>query len=195
MRSWASARPEGKAMLPVLRTERLTLRLVEPDEAEKVVRYLVRNREHLRPWEPRRRPEYYTLPMWRHTPQIERRQAHEGIGFRFRILVTGGDGEFAGVVALRDVAYGSLRSATLGYSMDAGQTGLGYAKEAIQAVLEFAFGELRLKRLQATVMPHNERSRRLLASLGFECEGVLRQFLEIEGIWRDHEIWSRLANP
>ncbi|RYG42012.1 GNAT family N-acetyltransferase [bacterium] len=182
-------------MLPVLRTERLILRLVEPDEAEKVVRYLVRNREHLRPWEPRRRPEYYALSTWRHTPQIERRQAVDGIGFRFRILINGGDGEFAGVVALRDVAYGSLRSATIGYSMDAVQEGNGYAKEAVQAVLEFAFGELRLKRIQATVMPHNERSRHLLRATGFACEGLLRQYLEIEGVWRDHEIWSRLSQP
>lgn len=182
-------------MLPVLRTERLTLRLVEPDETEKLVRFLARNRDHLRAWEPRRRPEYYTVAAWRLTPEVERRQAREGTGYRFRMLVNGGDGEFVGVVALRDVMYGSLRNATLGYSLDHQATGRGYGREAVEAVLEYAFGDLRLKRVEACVMPENERSRRLLAAVGFEKEGLLRQSLEIEGTWRDHEVWSRLANP
>ncbi|CAN5417626.1 GNAT family protein [soil metagenome] len=182
-------------MLPVLRTQRLTLRLIEPDEAEKLVRFLVRNREHLRPWEPRRRTEYYTLNVWRNTPEVERKMAREGTGYRFRILINDAGSEFAGVVALRDVAFGSLRNATLGYSLDCGVLGKGYAREAVEAVLEFALGELKLKRIEACVMPENEPSRRLLTAVGFEKEGLLRQSLEIEGVWRDHEIWSRIANP
>jgi ribosomal-protein-alanine N-acetyltransferase len=48
-------------------------------------------------------------------------------------------------------------------------------REALTAVLDHCFEQLELNRLQALVMPRNERSQRLLLGLGFAPEGLLRQ--------------------
>ena len=46
----------------------------------------------------------------------------------------------------------------------------------------------------ANIQPGNERSIRLVESLGFECEGYSPRFLRINGRWRDHERWALLAD-
>ena len=45
---------------------------------------------------------------------------------------------------------------------------------------------LRLHRVQANHLPENQRSARLLQRLGFRVEGLAREYLYINGAWRDH---------
>jgi RimJ/RimL family protein N-acetyltransferase len=59
--------------------------------------------------------------------------------------------------------------------------GRGYGYEAAQLGLAFAFAELNLHRVQATVFSYNERSIALLEKLGFRREGVYREFLQRDG--------------
>jgi ribosomal-protein-alanine N-acetyltransferase len=62
--------------------------------------------------------------------------------------------------------------------------------EALQAAIAFVFGPLRVHRIQANYMPHNLRSGRLLERLGFVEEGLARDYLLIDGRWRDHVLTS-----
>jgi len=48
--------------------------------------------------------------------------------------------------------------------------------EALEAIIEFGFQTVGLNRIQAVVMPSNVASERLLEKLGFEPEGVLREY-------------------
>ena len=60
-------------------------------------------------------------------------------------------------------------------------------REALIAIVEHAFShEIHLHRIQANVRPENLRSLRLLESLGFEREGIAKDYLFINGAWRDH---------
>ncbi|MCK6430817.1 MAG: GNAT family N-acetyltransferase, partial [Burkholderiaceae bacterium] len=68
----------------------------------------------------------------------------------------------------------------------------GLMTEALAACIDFAFGALRLHRIQANYMPENERSGRLLARLAFEREGYAKDYLFIDGAWRDHVLTARL---
>ena len=65
--------------------------------------------------------------------------------------------------------------AELGYVLGRAYWGQGYMHEALQRLIACAFGELALRRLEAEVDPRNGRSARLLARLGFACEGLLPQ--------------------
>jgi ribosomal-protein-alanine N-acetyltransferase len=47
-------------------------------------------------------------------------------------------------------------------------------REALEAVIRYAFTELGFNRLEADPLAINERSRRLLLNLGFRYEGTLR---------------------
>jgi ribosomal-protein-alanine N-acetyltransferase len=75
---------------------------------------------------------------------------------------------------------------------------MGYAFELCSAVLDFAFAAppagLGLNRVQANVMPDNERSLRLAARLGFRREGLALRMLHIMGDWRDHIMHAKLAD-
>lgn len=59
--------------------------------------------------------------------------------------------------------------------------GKGYGAEAAQLVLNFAFSELNLRRVQLTVFSYNERAISLYENLGFVREGVYREYLQRDG--------------
>ena len=61
-------------------------------------------------------------------------------------------------------------------------------------MLQIAFEELELRRIEAYCMPDNAPSIRLLESLGFLLEGRLRQYVQINGQYEDHLIYSLLRD-
>ena len=67
--------------------------------------------------------------------------------------------------------------------------------EALGALIEYAFTELELHRLMANYRPENERSAAVLARLGFEREGFARDYLYIDGAWRDHVLTALVRRP
>ena len=71
--------------------------------------------------------------------------------------------------------------------------GQGYMREATNLALDFAFGGLRLHRVEAGCLPRNARSIGLLTRLGFTHEGLARAYLEINGVWEDHLLFAILA--
>jgi ribosomal-protein-alanine N-acetyltransferase len=64
---------------------------------------------------------------------------------------------------------------------------------AVEAALDYAFGELGLNRIEAACQPGNAASRALLAKASFREEGLAREYLFINGGWRDHVLCARLA--
>jgi ribosomal-protein-alanine N-acetyltransferase len=103
-------------------------------------------------------------------------------------------GPIVASVNLSNVVRGVFQACHLGYSVDAAHEGRGIAFEAVGAVVRFAFAELRLHRVMANYQPTNERSAKLLRRLGFTAEGYARDYLYINGGWRDHVLTS-LSNP
>jgi ribosomal-protein-alanine N-acetyltransferase len=97
-------------------------------------------------------------------------------------------------VNLNNVVRGVFAAAHLGYSVDAQDQGAGFGREAVGAVVQFAFERLRLHRVMANYQPTNERSARLLRRLGFVPEGFARDYLFIAGAWRDHVLTAK-NNP
>jgi [ribosomal protein S5]-alanine N-acetyltransferase len=65
--------------------------------------------------------------------------------------------------------------AELGYGQHSRYWRSGYMTEALTALIDYAFGTLRLRRLEADVDPRNENSLRILDRLGFRREGLLRE--------------------
>ena len=68
-----------------------------------------------------------------------------------------------------------VRSRMLGYVLAEDAWGHGYATEAAQCVIKFAFEELGLEVLSVCHFPFNERSRRVIEKCGFQYEGTLRR--------------------
>ena len=97
-----------------------------------------------------------------------------------------------GTIAL--YKFGPSEKCILGYSLDKGHYGKGYATEAVRLILDIAFKELGFHRVEAGVMPRNIGSARVLEKSGFVKEGLLRDYIKINGIWEDHYMFSILEN-
>jgi [ribosomal protein S5]-alanine N-acetyltransferase len=101
-----------------------------------------------------------------------------------------GSGAMAGVITIDSIVRGRFQSASVSYAAFAPTAGKGYMSEGLALVLEYAFTELRLHRLEANIQPGNQASLRLVQRLGFRREGYSPAMLFIDGAWRDHERWA-----
>ena len=99
-----------------------------------------------------------------------------------------------GRINYTQIARGPFQSCMLGYAIDHAHEGQGLMREALEATIEHVFAVLRLHRIQANYVPDNARSGRLLERLGFVSEGLAKDYLFIDGAWRDHVLTARL-NP
>jgi len=75
---------------------------------------------------------------------------------------------------------------------DRAHWGKGYGRDAMQIVLRFAFQELNLHRVQLTVFAYNERALALYERLGFQREGVYREFIQRDGARYDMYLYGLL---
>ena len=106
----------------------------------------------------------------------------------------GRSGPVVGVINLSQIVRGGFQAGIVGYSLDAGEQGRGLMCEGLLALIEYAFLDLGLHRVMANYRPENERSARVLERLGFEREGYAKEYLYIDGAWRDHVLTS-LVRP
>ena len=103
------------------------------------------------------------------------------------------DGAIVGSIGIFNIVRRHVKTAFTGYSIGAPHLRQGYATEALQLVLRYAFKRLRLHRLEASIQPHNVPSRALVRRAGFVREGLSRGLVKMGGRWRDHERWAILA--
>lgn len=109
------------------------------------------------------------------------------------LAVRRADGALVGVLNFSNIVRGPFRNAFLGYYAFAPRAGQGYMAEALARALDFAFGKLRLHRVEVNVQPENRRSVALVTRTGFVREGYSRRYLKIGGRWRDHVRFAMLA--
>ena len=164
-----------------------------------------RNAEWLTPWEPARNPGLpdvvESAEAFAMRCSARERERQLGTGFGFGIFVDpadsrgatgrGGRGrrrseQFAGEINLSSVQRGPFQSAYVGYWIDQTHAGHGYMPEALVALARFAFEHVRLHRVQISIIPRNQRSRRVVEKLKIREEGIAQRYLEINGVWEDH---------
>lgn len=107
-------------------------------------------------------------------------------------IVVKATGEMIGKCMLFSYAKESKR-AEIGFAIGPSFWGRGYISEAGHALLEYGFGELGLRRVEADIDPDNVSSGKALERLGFIREGLLRQRWEVNGIVSDSALYGVLA--
>ena len=100
------------------------------------------------------------------------------------------DGKVIGLLTLitREHQQGEL-----GYALGVDFRGRGYATEAAGALVDYAFSELRLHRIQATTSSANPDSYRVMERLGMRREGKMREATFGDGAWHDVLVYGILA--
>ncbi len=109
--------------------------------------------------------------------------------------------ELIGFVALDGIEWNNARSSLAIGIGNRKHRGKGYGKEAMELILQFAFTELNLHRVELNYFNYNENAGRLYESLGFKHEGAKRDFVHRDGKYFDlilmgllrHE-WEEMQN-
>jgi ribosomal-protein-serine acetyltransferase len=113
----------------------------------------------------------------------------KGTGLTLGIWV---DGQLAGGIGLGNVQ-AETRSAMIGYWLGAPYLGRGLVTDAVRALLDYAFGERALHRVDVTCPALNTPSRHIPERLGFREEGTRRQAIWVHGQPHDEVIYGLLA--
>jgi len=157
--------------------------------------FFARNRERFARWDPPRPAGLETAAYWEQHLESAQAEFVERRGARFVVFErTAPEPRLIGRVNFTQIFRGPFQSCVLGYQIDRDFEGRGLMREALAAGIEFMFRDFRLHRIQAGFRIENVRSARLLARLGFEEIGIARDYLFIEGAWRDHMLMAR-TNP
>jgi ribosomal-protein-alanine N-acetyltransferase len=110
---------------------------------------------------------------------------------RLRVLVCdAATDRIVGSISMSDWRRASKLPVQLGYWVGAACARRGWMSEALQLLIEHAFGPMRLTQLDAYVLAENTASRALLAKLGFRCADIAPAFRTLHGVARDHERWT-----
>ncbi len=156
--------------------------LLGPEDAPELLRAIEGSRGLHEPW--------IYLPS---TEQALREDLGRPAEMRLGYGIREPGGRLAGVVNINSIIRGPFQNAFLGYYALSPFAGLGYMRAGMAAVLERAFGEHGLHRVEANIQPENLRSARLVLSLGFRLEGRSPRYLQVGGRWRDHDRYALTA--
>lgn len=182
--------------LPEIGTDRLRLVLAQPGLEEPLARFYRDNfTGHLDRWSPPMPANLFDAAYWERRLSLSLEEFEKGEAARWvALLREPGAPEVAGTCNYTQIVRGPFRACVLGYQIARPFEGRGFMHEALEATLDHAFRELRLHRVMANYRPENVRSGRLLDRLGFVREGFARDYLFIDGAWRDHILTSK-TNP
>jgi ribosomal-protein-alanine N-acetyltransferase len=176
----------------VLVGDDLVLRPARTDDYAAWADLRAKSQTHLAPWEPVWNPDDLTPQAFRLRLKAQRLDLRAGTGLPLLVFRRNG-GALIGGVSLTRIRFGISRSAGVGYWIGAPFIRKGYGKKALSAVLSHAFLTLELNRVEAACQAENVASQRLLLAVGFEREGVAKDYLKINGVWRDHLLFAMTA--
>lgn len=176
-----------------LETERMTLR--PPLHADFRAWSALRqdSQEFLASWEPTWAIDHLSRKAFTNRVYWAQRSITNGNAVPL-FLVRREDDALLGAITLDNIRRGPAQAGTTGYWIGQPFARNGYMKEAIEAVVHYAFRTLDLSRIEAGCLPENTPSRRLLEQCGYKYEGVAQSYLQINGRWRNHVLYANLRS-
>ena len=132
-----------------IKGQRITIRNFTPDDAEDLLHYYERNKEHLKPFEPQRDSSFYTYETQKELLLESYRQLMNGNGCDLGIYF---NKRLIGKIKVSNIVYGVFKSGIVGYSIDKEYEGKGFMREALKLVLKYSKDYLDLHRIEASVL-------------------------------------------
>lgn len=172
--------------IPALHGERITLRPFTLDDAPAVYSHLST-------------PEIasttanidYPYPQGAAESWIQSHEKEAAAGTSLTWAITLAGGTLIGAIGLH-LAPQHARG-EIGYWLGVPYWNQGYTTEAARLVTPYGFDTLNLHRIQATCLPHNVGSSRVMEKAGLTFEGVLRGYVREDGDFRDIAMYAKVA--
>jgi ribosomal-protein-serine acetyltransferase len=152
-------------------TERLYIRMPKPGDGKAVYEAIQASLNELKPWMPFAHKEQSE-----EETEINIRESYAKFIQRedLRLLIFDKDtGEFIASSGLHRINW-SVPKFEIGYWIDTRYSGKGYITEAVEGISDFAFRELKARRVEIRCDSTNLKSRRIPEVLGFTLEGILK---------------------
>ena len=177
------------------RTDRLVLRIIEPNQtdAKHILDFHMRNDDVFQKYEPTHSEEFMTLDHQMKLLDAEMNAATRLSLIRFWVFLKSDPDTVIGTTSFRNISMNFERSCKIGYKLDKDYWHMGYMTEAVYRAIGIMFDEVELHRIVATIMPENAPSIALAKRLGFKFEGVERSSYMVNGAWEDHERWALIS--
>ncbi|WP_417808413.1 GNAT family N-acetyltransferase [Thioclava sp.] len=176
-----------------IETERMTLRPPQHGDYGAWSSLRAEGRDFLVPWEPSWSPDHLSRKAFSNRVYWAARAVASDTALPV-FLIRRDDQRFLGALTLDNIRRGPAQAGTLGYWVGQRHARQGYMREAIEAVVHYAFTTLDLSRIEAACLPENAASRGVLEKSGFKYEGVAQSYLQINGRWRNHVLYSNLRS-
>ena len=187
-----SSNSPPSAFTPHLVYDAVYLRAPRRSDYEAWVALREQSRAHLTRWEEAWRPQDVSLTAFRQRLRFYQNDMRRGGGLSLFVF-RAGDNVLLGGVTLSNIRYGASCSGLMGYWVGERFLRRGYGFAAASAVINHGFSTIGLNRIEAACQPENAVSRKMLEKLGFRLEGRAQSYLRINGQWRDHDIYARIA--
>jgi ribosomal-protein-alanine N-acetyltransferase len=176
---------------PAITGEGVVLRPPQMSDAAEWVALRAASRGFLVPWEPTWPADDLTRASFRR--RIKRYGEDQRCDLAYALFIfRKQDNVLVGGLTLANIRRGCAQAGSLGYWMGEPYARQGHMTAAVKALIPFAFGTLKLHRIEAACIPTNIASIRLLEKTGFKREGFARKYLCIDGHWQDHLLYARL---
>ena len=178
----------GRELRTEFQVDDLTMRAWREDDVDASLEIVLRNREHLQ-----------TYMQWMtddYSIEHARKFIVEGIKNRLDKVTLGlalvRDGALIGSTGFNRLDW-AARVCEIGYWIDRDSEGRGVVTRACRAMIEYAFDELEMNRIEIRCSAENERSAAIPKRLGFKLEGTLRQAEVLHGRAHDFLVFGLLA--
>ncbi|MGV6813972.1 MAG: GNAT family N-acetyltransferase [Phycisphaerales bacterium] len=175
--------------------ERVALRFPVEEDPDEFLVLRQASREHLEKWEPIPPSDVEPFGVGCFDREIEN---HNTDREQRWLIIENATGKIVGRITPGNIERGPFKNGRFGYWLGSRFEGKGYMSEALSLAVGHAFasrddGGLGLHRVCANIMPSNERSRAVLLRVGFVKEGYSEKYLQIRGVYADHERWAMVA--
>jgi len=174
-----------------IETERLTLRPPQHSDYREWSALRRDSADFLKPWEPTWAEDHLSRRGFANRVYWAQRSISGGSAvplFLFRRTDEG----LLGAITLDNIRRGPAQAGTCGYWIGQPFARNGYMREALQAMVHYAFTTLDLSRVESACLPENAASRGVLEKCGYKYEGVAQSYLQINGRWRTHVLYANL---
>jgi ribosomal-protein-alanine N-acetyltransferase len=151
------------------------------------------SRAFLQPWEPVWNSDELSQSAFR--ARVVRNEQEYESGQAVPLLIFDAAAEtLLGGITVGYIRRGAAQACMVGYWIGERFARQGHMSAALHLTVHHIFHELSLHRIEAACIPHNHKSLTLLEKAGFEREGILKDYLKINGVWQDHVMLSLIKD-
>ncbi|SET47959.1 GNAT family N-acetyltransferase [[Clostridium] polysaccharolyticum] len=174
-------------------TERLILKVLDPNWAPEVLDFYTENKTYFEPWEPDRDKGFYTLEYQGRMLYYDFLAYEKGTQVRFYIFLKNNPHIPIGTISFHNIVHGIFRSCALGYKISNPYKRNGFCLEAVQYACMLMFTKFKIHRIEALIHVNNIPSLKFIEKAGFHREGVRVSYARLNGSWHDHACYSLIT--